>query len=87
MASPNPAGCIGWNGLTLTTVDIAYIIHLDEAVCTACRECLPACNYGGLLNVPGEKKPMVDPWSCTGCGTCITVCHEAALRLTPRGTP
>jgi MinD superfamily P-loop ATPase len=61
--------------------EIRYVISVDEGRCDACRECLPACSYGGLINVPGEKQPMIDPWACTGCGTCVTVCSRQALTL------
>jgi MinD superfamily P-loop ATPase len=69
----------------MTTINLIYIIAMDEALCRTCGDCLPVCKYGGLINVPGEKIPMVDPWSCNGCGNCITVCPEGALRLIPRG--
>ncbi|TFH36496.1 MAG: 4Fe-4S dicluster domain-containing protein [Anaerolineales bacterium] len=70
----------------LAAVVVQYFVSLDEALCSACRACLPSCKHGGMLHVPGERIPMVDPWSCTGCGTCISVCPEDALRLTLRGT-
>ncbi len=68
----------------MTVAEATYIVLLDENRCQASRDCLPACSYGGLFHLPGEKRPMVDPWACTGCGTCVTACPEDALRLIPR---
>ncbi|MGD2058646.1 MAG: 4Fe-4S binding protein [Anaerolineales bacterium] len=62
----------------------SLVIHLDETRCDGCRQCLPACSYGGLLSAPGERKPYIDPWACTGCGTCTTVCPLEALWLQAR---
>ncbi|MGB2897504.1 MAG: 4Fe-4S dicluster domain-containing protein [Anaerolineales bacterium] len=59
----------------------AHIVCLDEELCDGCRICLPACNFKGLLSIPGERMPMVDLWSCTGCGTCVTTCPQGALTL------
>ncbi len=69
----------------MTIAEATFIVFLDETRCRGGRACLPVCNYGGLINIPGEKMPMVDPWSCTGCGTCLTVCPEEALTLIPKG--
>jgi len=69
----------------MTTFEATYIVALDDALCSACRACLPVCSYGALIPIPGEKVPIVDPWACSGCGKCITVCPEDALRMSPRG--
>jgi MinD superfamily P-loop ATPase len=70
----------------MTTLEATYIVTLDDSLCSACRACLPVCSYGGLMPIPGEKIPRVDPWACSGCGTCLTVCPEDALRVIPRGS-
>jgi MinD superfamily P-loop ATPase len=70
----------------MTTIEATYVVILDDVRCSACRACLPVCSYGGLIPIPGERIPMVDPWSCTGCGTCMTACSEHALSISPRGS-
>ena len=71
----------------MAVIDVAHIIHLDEELCDGCRICLPACNFKGLLSIPGERMPMVDSWSCTGCGKCVTTCPQFALTLHPKEKP
>ena len=66
-------------------VDVIYVAYLDEELCDGCRACLPACNFKGLISIPGERMPMVNPWSCTGCGTCVTTCPKDALTLQGKG--
>ena len=45
----------------MTVIEVAYIVYLDEELCNGCRLCLPVCKFKGMLSVPGERMPMVDP--------------------------
>jgi heterodisulfide reductase subunit A len=68
----------------MAVIEVTYIVSLDEELCDGCRICLPACSFKGLILIPGERMPMVDPWSCTGCGKCVTACPQGALTLQPK---
>ena len=65
-------------------VDLRYTVHLDEALCTECRECLPVCRTGALTWLWSECEMLVDEWACAGCGDCVTACPEGALMISPR---
>ncbi len=65
----------------MAVIEATYIVYLYEELCDGCRLCLPACKFTGLISIPGEHMPMVDPWSYTGCGTCVTTCPQGALTL------
>ncbi len=67
----------------MSLTDLKLVAEIDEELCDGCHKCLRSCNYKALLLVPGERAPMVDPWSCTGCGTCMTACSHDAIVLHP----
>ncbi len=69
---------------SMAVIEVTYIVYLDEELCDGCRLCLPVCKFKGMISIPGERMPMVDPWSCTGCGTCVTTCPQGALTLRPK---
>jgi heterodisulfide reductase subunit A-like polyferredoxin len=62
-------------------VDVRYTVHVDEARCTECRDCLRVCRTGALTWLWSDCELLVDPWACAGCGDCVTACPEAALRI------
>lgn len=61
-----------------------WVVELDDARCSGCRLCLPACGSGALLWVRSDAVLLVDSWACDGCGSCVTRCPEDALALRRR---
>jgi hypothetical protein len=57
------------------------VARLEQRLCSSCRECLPACDAGGLIWVAAEGELLIDPWNCTGCGDCVRACPTDALSL------
>ncbi len=61
-----------------------YVAAVDEAVCTGCGDCLPACLGDGALELiegANGRKARVVPALCLGCGACVAVCPEEAIDL------
>lgn len=69
-----------------TTVMSSPVARLDEQRCTRCWRCLPTCDAGALLRVPGELDFLLDFWACRGCGDCVRACPAGALVLGERTT-
>lgn len=56
------------------------IILVDDNLCTGCRWCLEACDYGAIVLHPKEKTVKI----CDLCGgepKCIDICSKNALHL------
>jgi MinD superfamily P-loop ATPase len=58
------------------------IPHIDEALCTACGECVSFCAYKALVRL--GKVVMVFPELCHGCGGCTLVCAQGAISEVPK---
>ena len=57
------------------------VARLDDQLCTRCWLCLPSCDAGALMRVPGEQDLLLDFWACRGCGDCVRACPAGALVL------
>jgi Na+-translocating ferredoxin:NAD+ oxidoreductase subunit B len=57
-----------------------FLCACDTGVCTACGNCVEACQFGALsLSVDGAC--VVDSAKCFGCGLCVSACPAGALAL------
>lgn len=61
---------------------VRKIIHIDEAKCTGCGDCILDCAEGALELVDGKAK-LVGEVLCDGLGACLN-CPEEALSLVER---
>jgi Pyruvate/2-oxoacid:ferredoxin oxidoreductase delta subunit len=65
-----------------------YVAAVDESLCTGCRECMKACQFGAMGFSASAKKAMIDQRWCYGCGVCRAMCRRQAIRLEDRaGVP
>ncbi|MCM8759150.1 MAG: 4Fe-4S binding protein [Candidatus Omnitrophica bacterium] len=59
------------------------IIEIDEAKCTGCGECVPACPEGAL-QVIDRKARLISDLFCDGLGACIGSCPVDAIKIIER---
>lgn len=59
------------------------IIEIDEAKCTGCGLCVPACAEGAI-EIRGGKARVIKDLLCDGLGACIGECPEDALHIVER---
>jgi ferredoxin len=61
-----------------------YVAAVDVDLCTGCRSCMRACQFGALGYSAARKKAFVDQSACYGCGVCRSTCTKNAVTLKPR---
>ncbi len=61
-----------------------YVASVDPDLCTGCRSCMRACQFGALGFGAADRKAVVDPRACYGCGICRSMCSSDAISLAPR---
>lgn len=59
------------------------IVCIDEAKCTGCGLCVPACHEGALQIVDGKAR-LVKEIYCDGLGDCLGECPEGAITIDER---
>jgi ferredoxin len=59
------------------------IITIDEALCTGCGDCIPACPEGALQVIDGKARLISDLF-CDGLGACIGHCPTGAMKIETR---
>ncbi|MBE7558213.1 4Fe-4S binding protein [bacterium] len=62
---------------------IRKIIHIDEAKCDGCGECVPACEEGALAIIDGKAR-LVSEVYCDGLGACLSECPQGAITIQER---
>ncbi len=63
------------------------IIHIDEALCDGCGNCIPACPEQAIQIVEtsqGPKARLVKELYCDGLGACLGNCPTGALTIEER---
>lgn len=62
-------------------------LSIDEALCTGCGVCVPACPYGLIaLKDGGVTAVLAEPDGCTACSACQSVCPVAAIAVRVAGS-
>jgi len=61
-----------------------YVAAVNPDLCTGCRTCMRACQFGALGYSAANKKIFVDQTACYGCGVCRALCPNDAIQLKPR---
>jgi len=59
------------------------IIHIDDALCDGCGECIPNCHEGALQLIDGKAR-LVSDLMCDGLGACIGHCPQGAITMETR---
>ncbi len=59
------------------------IVHIDEARCDGCGECVPSCAEGAIRMVDGKAR-LVGDELCDGLGACLGECPQGAIRVVER---
>lgn len=82
------ADCLAMRATVSNDVPVMFrgesVAEVDAARCTGCRECMKACQFGGLGFSAADKKAVVDPRHCYGCGVCRSMCRHEAIHLVDR---
>jgi ferredoxin len=68
-------------GLANAVARSAFVNQVSEEVCTACGNCVSACQFGAITLA---MVASVSPVKCMGCGVCVIACPEEALVLVRR---
>ena len=59
------------------------IVHIDEAKCNGCGDCVPSCHEGAIRIVHGKAKLIKDAL-CDGLGACLGHCPQDAISIERR---
>jgi Pyruvate/2-oxoacid:ferredoxin oxidoreductase delta subunit len=62
------------------------IVHIDEAKCNGCGQCIPNCAEGALQIIEGKARIMNDTY-CDGLGACLGHCPQDAITIIEREAP
>ena len=68
-------------GIANVVARSAFVNRVEEDLCIACGECLPACQFNALTL---EDVLQVNEIRCVGCGLCVPLCPQNALSLVRR---
>ena len=59
------------------------IVHINEALCDGCGNCIPKCAEGALQIVNGKATIVKDVY-CDGLGACLGDCPQGAITIIER---
>jgi heterodisulfide reductase subunit A len=57
------------------------IVSIDGEVCSGCRRCENACEFGALVFNERKKIMTVNEALCRGCGACSITCQSGACQV------
>ncbi|MHC4251167.1 MAG: 4Fe-4S dicluster domain-containing protein [Planctomycetota bacterium] len=63
-----------------------YVGVVDSELCTGCRSCMRACQFGAFGSSAARRKVEIDAAKCFGCGVCRAACRKGAIRLVDRAS-
>jgi ferredoxin len=63
-----------------------FVATVDHSLCSGCRQCMQACQFGALEYSAATKKMRIDPTRCYGCGICRAKCEKQAISLRDRAS-
>lgn len=51
---------------------------IDQAKCTQCLQCIPACGFHAITQHFTDTSTylVIDPNKCVGCGECVIACDK-----------
>jgi len=56
------------------------VAWIDEARCTGCARCLPACPVDAIVGAPRLMHTVIAP-QCTGCELCVAPCPVDCIEM------
>jgi ferredoxin len=62
---------------------VRQVVHIDEALCNGCGECIDACAEGAIALVGGKARLVSDVY-CDGLGACLGECPTGAITVVER---
>jgi ferredoxin len=63
-----------------------YVAAIDPDLCTGCRACMRACQFGAIGYSAALDKATIEPRLCYGCGICRAHCTREAITLSDRSS-
>lgn len=61
-----------------------YVAEVNADMCSGCRTCIKACQFGAIGYSIANEKVAINPQSCYGCGICRSSCAKDAIVLKDR---
>ncbi len=60
-----------------------YAVAVNEELCSGCKTCVYACNYGSahLISRGDKQVSATDMFKCKSCGLCVAACPSGARSL------
>ena len=69
-------------GIANVVASSPFVNQVQDELCAACEDCIPACQFSALSMQDGLAK--VNREKCVGCGVCVLTCRTDALFLVRR---
>jgi len=63
-----------------------YVAEVNPELCSGCRRCMCACQFGAIGFSVVREKAVIDPRRCYGCGICRSLCTGGAITLAERSS-
>jgi Pyruvate/2-oxoacid:ferredoxin oxidoreductase delta subunit len=63
-----------------------YVAEINPELCSGCRQCMRACQFGAIGYSAGSQRAYIDQNHCYGCGVCRASCVKDAIHLRDRAS-